>query len=234
MARKVKPEAVAAKRREILDAAQRLMFQKGYEQMSLWDEAIWPAVLGFTALAMLVTGLATGIIPALHAAQGELGSTLREGDRNVGAGRGPARVRGLLVAVEVSASLALLIGAGLLVRSFGAVLGTNRGFQTEDRVVAEVALPNAYTPTQVDQFLATMAARLESHPGITSVGAVSMLPLRGVGTGMGFAASDKPDPPSDQVPWAGWRVITAGYFRTLGVPLLRGRDFTPADQLAKP
>ncbi|HJR35191.1 MAG TPA: ABC transporter permease [Gemmatimonadales bacterium] len=193
-----------------------------------------PAVLGFTALAMVITGLATGIIPAIHAAQGELGSTLREGDRNVGTGRGLARVRGLLVAVEVSASLALLIGAGLLVRSFGAVLGTNRGFQTEDRVVAEVALPDASTPAQVDQFLATLTARLEGHPGITSVAAVSMRPLRGVGTGMGFAASDKPDPPSDQVPWAGWRMITAGYFRTLGVPLLRGRDFTPADQIAKP
>jgi len=194
-----------------------------------------PAVMGFTALAMLVTGLLTGIIPAIHVAQGALGSTLREGDRNVGgAGRGLGRVRGLLVAVEVSASLALLIGAGLLLRSFGAVLGTNRGFQTADRVLAEVALPNAYTPPQVDQFLATISARLEGHPGITSVAAVSMRPLRGVGTGMGFAASDKPDPPSDQVPWAGWRIITAGYFRTLGVPLLRGRDFTPADQLAKP
>ena len=191
-------------------------------------------VLGFTALATVMTGLVTGIIPALHAAQHTPGSALRAGDRSVGTGTGRGRVRGLLVAVEVAASLALLIGAGLLLRSFGQVLGSTRGFQTEDRAIAEIALSRSYNPARADQFLAELTSKLESRPGISSVAAVSMQPLRGIGTGMGFAASDKPAPSADEVPWASWRLITAGYFKTLGVPLLQGRDFTPADQLAKP
>ena len=200
----------------------------------LADVNVSPMVLGFAVLATVVTGLLTGIIPALHAGHGQLGSALREGERNTGAGGRLGRVRGVLVAVEVSASLALLIGAGLLLRSFGQVLGTNRGFQTADRTLAEVALPNGYTPDQVGHFLTTITQRLEGHPGVTSVAAVSMRPLRGVGTGMGFGAADKPEPSAAEVPWASWRIVTSGYFRTLGVPLLRGRDFTTADVIARP
>jgi predicted permease len=200
----------------------------------LGEVALNPAVLGFTALAAVVTGLLTGILPALHVAPGDLGAALREGERKVGPGRGVGRLRALLVGVEVAASLALLIGAGLLLRSFGAVMGTSRGFETENRTLAEIAIPGSYKPEQVGQILSAVTTRLQAIPGVTAAAAVSMRPLRGVGTGMGFAAADKPAPPSDAVPWASWRVITAGYFEALGVPLLRGRDFNPGDIVAKP
>ena len=191
-------------------------------------------VLGFTALATLMTGLLTGILPAIQAARGNLAGTLREGERNQGGGRFMGRVRSLLVAIEVAASLALLVGAGLLLRSFGEVLTVSRGFETEHRILAEVALPESYDADRVGRFIADFTARVGGVPGVISVAAVSMRPLRGVGTGMGFAAADKPAPAADAVPWASWRLVTKGYFRTLGVPIVRGRDFTEQDILSKP
>ncbi len=191
-------------------------------------------LLGFTAAAAGVTGLLTGILPALHATHGDLAGTLRDGERSQGPGRLMGRARGLLVAVEVAASLALLIGAGLLLRSFGQLLRVDRGFETENRILAEISLPESYTRARATQFIQHFSQRLSGNPGIVSVAAVSMRPLRGVGTGMAIAAADKPVPAADAVPWAGWRVITAGYFRTLGVPIERGRDFTEQDLLAEP
>jgi putative ABC transport system permease protein len=200
----------------------------------LGDVSLDLGVLGFTALATVLTGLLTGLLPAIQATRGDLAGTLREGERDQGGGRFMSRLRGLLVAIEVAASLALLIGAGLLLRSFGQVLGVNRGFETENRVLAEVALPRSYEGPQVTQFIGQFTARLTSQPGVTSVAAVSMRPLRGVGTGMGFAAADKPAASTTEVPWASWRIITAGYFRTLGIPIVRGRDFTEQDMIAEP
>lgn len=191
-------------------------------------------VLGFTALAAAVTGLLAGILPALHAGQGDLAGTLRDSERSQGPGRLMGRARGLLVAVEVAASLALLIGAGLLLRSFGQLLGVNRGFETENRTLAGVSLPESYTNERADQFIRHFTQRVSGTPGVISSAAVSMRPLQGVGTGMGIFAADKQAPAPDAVPWASWRIITAGYFRTLGVPIARGRDFTEHDVIAEP
>jgi putative ABC transport system permease protein len=200
----------------------------------LADVAINGWVLGFTAVATVITALLAGILPALHAGQRNLAGALREGDRNVGGGRFLGRLRAGLVALEVAASLALLIGAGLLLRSFREVLAQDRGFVSEGRVLAEVALPESYTPERTGQFLAALRARLLASPGITTMAVVSRRPLTGVGTGMGFAAADKPEPDSKEVPWAAWRIITKDYFRALGVPLITGRDFAEQDLIAKP
>jgi len=191
-------------------------------------------VLGFTALTTVVTALLAGIVPALHAGQRDLAGALREGDRNVGGGRFLGRLRAVLVTTEVAASLALLIGAGLLLRSFQQVMAQERGFVSEDRVLAEVAVPPSYNEARSDQFLAALRQRLGASPEVTTVAVVSRRPLTGVGTGMGFAAADKPAPDSKEVPWAGWRIITRDYFRALGVPLVAGRDFTESDMISKP
>jgi putative ABC transport system permease protein len=189
-------------------------------------------VLGFTAGLTLLTAFLAGIVPAWHVGHGHLATTLREGERNVGGGRFMGRLRAALVAVEVAASLALLIGAGLLLRSFQAVLGQDRGFEAEGRVFAEVALPSSYDGDRATVFIGQLTERLRATGDVAAVAAVSLRPLSGVGPGMGFAAADKPEP--EEVPWASWRIITRDYFKTLGVPLVTGRDFTEQDQIAKP
>ena len=146
-------------------------------------------------------------------------------------------MRGALVSVEVALSLVLLVGAGLLVRSFGAILDVDRGFRTENRVLFNVTFPNPQNDADVQRLSALrtqLQARLEALPQVKDAAAVSIGLLRGTGTGMGFAAQDKPSPPNDAVPWAGWRMITPGYFKTLGVPIVAGRDFNAQDVIARP
>jgi putative ABC transport system permease protein len=191
-------------------------------------------VLGFTALATVATALISGIFPAVLGSGHELAGTLREGDRNVGPGRFMGRLRGGLVALEVAASLALLIGAGLLLRSFQAVMGRDRGFATENRVMTQVSLPGSYNAERTTVFLRELTEKLKAHREITAVAGVSIRPFAGVGTGMGFGAADKPEAGGKEIPWAGWRLITKDYFKTLGVPLLSGRDFNEQDIIAKP
>jgi predicted permease len=191
-------------------------------------------VLGFTVVVTLVTGVLTGISPAVQAAQGELASVLRDGERTAGSGRGMGRLRGTLVAVEVAASLALLVGAGLLLRSFAQVMSVDRGFETNGRVLAEVALPGSYDGPRSTQFIEAFIARVGQLPDVVTVAAASQRPLVGVGVGMGFVAADRPEPNERDIPWASWRIVTADYFKALGVRLQRGRDFTPADLLGKP
>lgn len=192
-------------------------------------------VLAFTTVAALVTGTITGLIPALRAPYRDVISSLREGERSVAGNRRQGRVRGVLVGVEIALSLVLLVGAGLLLRSFEQVLGADRGFETEGRTFFEVPLPASYAEDdRVIQFITRMIERIESMPQVSSAAAINVRPMRGVNVGMGFAASDKPPPTGDAVPWASWRTITPDYFRTMGVSLVAGRDFTETDRIAGP
>ena len=200
----------------------------------LEETGINPAVLGFTALATVITSLLAGLAPALQAGRDNLVDTLRSGERGVTGHHFLGRLRGLLVAVEVAASLALLIGAGLLLRSFSLVLTSERGFETGNRVLAEVAFPRSYDGDRVSQAIEHVRLRLESEPGVTTVAALSHRPLRGTAVGMGYGAADKAPPADNAVPWAGWRVISGGYLKAMGIPLVRGRDFTSQDVIAKP
>lgn len=200
----------------------------------LADVAIDGSVLAFTVAVALVTGLLAGLVPALRTPYRDVVAALREGDRSAMGSRRLGRLRSILVATEIAMSLVLLVGAGLLLRSFAQVLGADRGFETENRLFFEVALPASYTAdgdnaVRATQFRSDFLSRITSLNPVNSAAAINMEPLGGVGVGMGFAAGDRPPPPDQAVPWASWRLSTRDYFRTMGVPLLAGRDFTEHD-----
>jgi len=192
-----------------------------------------PWVLAFALVSAVVTGVLSGLAPALHAPYKNLVSSLREGDRTQTGSRAQRRLRAMLVTAEVALSLMLLIGAGLLVRSFHRMLQVDRGFQTENRLLVAVNIPRAYME-RADDLKARFLARLESAPAVISAASVNSRPITGWDPGMGIVASERPNGSNGSFPWAGWRIVSGDYFRTIGIPLLKGRTFTEHDVLGKP
>lgn len=122
-------------------------------------------------------------------------------------------------------------------RSFGRVLGVDRGFVSEHRVMVDIGLPATSSDAEsarVGQLLVNFLARVRSIPQVTSAAVVHVRPLQGAATGMGFGAADRPDATGKEIPWAGWRIVSNDYLKTLGVPLLAGRDFTEQDRIGVP
>jgi putative ABC transport system permease protein len=185
-------------------------------------------VLAFTLGAGVLTGVVTGLVPALQSSRGDAASTLRAGSQSIAGNRSQQRLRSGLVAVEIALSLILLVGSGLLIRSFGELLGAEKGFETENRLVATVNVPDTYGPEEQVDFNRSLLERVSALPPVINAAAVHIRPLAGGSTGLGFVRPDQPEPEGG-TPWASWRLITPGYFETLGVPILRGRDFTPED-----
>ena len=192
-------------------------------------------VVFFTLVTAVVTGLAFGVLPALQATGGALMGTLREGGRGAGAGRNTNRVRSGLVVAEMALAVMLLMGAGLLIRSFIEMTRVNPGFQPERAMSLRVVLQGeryaAATPRRMA--LDQLTTRLRALPGVTAVGAASTLPLNGRGSLVDFALGDAPPPPNVNAE-IGMISITPEYLATIGTPLLRGRNFTPADDSLAP
>jgi len=185
-----------------------------------------PWVLGFAALIALATGILSGLLPALRAPVTAISPVLRDSDRQA-AGRGQGRLRSALVASEVALSFLLLVGAGLLIRSFGQLLTVNRGFQTENRLMFTVNLPGPYFEKGMSKyFVDRLSERLQSSPQVIAVGAVNQRPVEGGDPGMGIDAPTERRAP----PWAGWRVVSPGYFQAVGLALIRGRLFDENDK----
>jgi predicted permease len=207
--------------------------------MSRLDEvAINGWILAFTTAVAVLTGVLTGLMPALHASRSDLAPSLREGERGVAGTPRQRRLRAVLVGAEVALTLALLVGAGLLLRSFSALLRVDRGFQTESRILVEVNLPQTGgTPEErgkrAEQFVQDFESRVRALPQVQAVASVSGRPFSPGSTGMGIVAAERPDV-SREIPWASWRLITKDYFKAMGVPLLKGRTFDERDLIAKP
>ena len=197
----------------------------------LAEAGLNPWVLGASVLIALLTGLLSGIAPALQTPASGTANAMRDADHQTGS-REQGRLRALLVTAEVAISFLLLVGAGLLIRSFSELMNVNRGFQTENRLIFSVSMPQSYSQNGTGkQFLDRFFQRLSSVPQVMAAGAVSSRPVEGADTGMGIIAvpaskSGHPGPP----PWAGWRIVSPGYFQALGLPLLRGRAFGEQDK----
>jgi putative ABC transport system permease protein len=181
-----------------------------------------PEVLGFSAAVSVLSGILFGLAPAFHASGKNLSGWLKEGERGSTGGRG--RTRSALVVTEVGLSLVLLIGAGLIAKSFVRLMRVDPGFDPDRLLVFTVGLPPTSSPAQQDAFYQQVQDRIQAVPGVRSAGAVSRLPLSDGNSDRSFMV-----PGSEQNYNADIRVSTPAYFHTMKIPLLKGRNFTPQD-----
>ncbi|HTQ84804.1 MAG TPA: ABC transporter permease [Candidatus Solibacter sp.] len=191
-----------------------------------------PWVLGFTFGIAVLTGIGFGLAPVLSIARQDLQDILREGGRTVGGGY---RMRGALVAVEVSLALVLLIGAGLLLGSFERLEAVAPGFRAEHALTFDVNLPRARygDPVRQAAFYHDLRERLLALPGVEAAAAVTPLPLGGDDMGFIFEVENSP-PEAGREPSAEYYQVTPGYFQTMGIPMVAGREFTDRDAIGAP
>lgn len=192
-------------------------------------------VIGFTLAVTLGSGLVFGLIPALTTSRVNLHEPLRGTGRSTATAH-RARFRDALVVVEVALALVLLLGAGLLLRSFGELEKVNPGFQPSNLLEARISLPGNRYPESARQveFFGQLEERLAGLPGVEEVGAISFLPLSGDRSASGFVVEGRPAPAAGQEPVGDMRAVTPGYFNTMGIPVLRGRNLSRADQASAP
>ncbi|MBA3805404.1 MAG: ABC transporter permease, partial [Acidobacteria bacterium] len=189
-------------------------------------------VFGFTTLLTLLTGLAFGLAPALQFSKPDLNETLKESGRSSTGGRARQRLRALLVVSEIAISLLLLIGAGLLVKSFVRLQNVSPGFDPHNVLAMNVFLPGAkYTEDdQARAFFDQAEERIRSLPGVESVGMVSNLPVSGNFDTVSFYIEGRPVPARKDVPDLERYTINENYFRAMGIPLKSGRPFAVEDR----
>lgn len=185
-------------------------------------------VLLFALLISLLTALAFGLLPALKTSRSDLVRALKDG-RKGGAGVAHRRWLNALVISEIALAMVLLIGAGLLLRSFHALSQSDPGFRTEGVLTVGVPLPDSSYPDQVRQlqFFERAFASLNSVPGVQSSAAIFGLPILGFATAT-FTTQGNPVP-AGQEPVADFRTISPDYFRVMGMPLRQGREFSTHD-----
>ena len=189
------------------------------------------SVLGFALLATLITGVLFGSAPAFQTSHVQLSDTLKEGGRESAGGRRGHHVRDLLVISEVTLSVLMLIGAGVVIRSFLKVTSENLGYDPKNLLTAEVRLP-AYRynkSSQFGDFFKRLSEQISSLPGVESAGMINFLALTGWTSHFEFDIEGRPPQPKSDEFTAETRVIDANYLRTMRIPLLSGRAFTPAD-----
>jgi putative ABC transport system permease protein len=193
------------------------------------------AVVAFTFAIALATSLAFGVLPALQFSGQRLPSALRESTRG-GASGGGQKMRAALVVTEMALAVVLLIGAGLLIRSFIQLTRVNPGFRAEQALSFRVTLQGEKYkqdgPTRIR--VAEFEERLRALQGVTAVAATSVLPLSGRGAMLGFAVEGAPPPPPNVNPEIAVASTTPEYFRAIGAPIRRGRQFTAQDHTDAP
>jgi putative ABC transport system permease protein len=186
--------------------------------------------LGVAALVAIVTGLVFGVLPALHAGNPELSTTLRAGGRGANGRPSGNRTKRAIVVAELALAVVLLSGAGLLLRSFGHLLGVDPGFKPDNVLTMKVVLPLAnYDSTRTRAFVQAVEARARALPGVQSVALGSNVPLDNGSYNFSFGIRGRTFArPSDE-PAAEVRQVTTEFFRTMGIPIVHGRGFDAND-----
>ncbi len=194
-------------------------------------------VLLFVVVVSLATGIGFGLVPALRASQTDLREDLSESAGRSGTARGQHRTLSALIVAEIALSLVLLIGAGLLVRGFLAVIATDPGLRPDRVLTFHVAAPSgplADTARYI-QFYGPALERVRALPGVRGAATTTLLPIQGYGWNGNFEIVGRPketDP--SRMPFAEFRMISSNYFNVLGIPLSKGREFTDQDAAGAP
>lgn len=192
-------------------------------------------VLVFAVAISLLTGMLTGIVPAMQVAGGDLSSTLRDEGRGLSASRTRGRLRSLLVVGQVALSLLLLIGAGLLVRSFARLLRVDPGFEARNVLTMGISLPTEKyaKPEQQTAFFEEALRRVAALPGVRDAAISATLPLS-IKRITPMLAEGQPEVPLSQRPFLDVEAVSPEWFRTMRVPLVAGRAFAGADDAKAP
>jgi len=190
-------------------------------------------VLLFTAGIALLTSLIFGLVPALRASSPNLTEFMKEG-RGTTASGSHQRLRGALVVMETAGGLVLLVVAGLLLRSFHRLLSVDPGLNPRNVLTLTFDLPETkYNDQQQMDFYTQLLSKVRTLPGVTSAGAVTPLPLSGNNAMITFQIEGHPVPKSEE-PSADIEITSPGFFNTLNIPMLRGRDFSERDDTKAP
>jgi putative ABC transport system permease protein len=190
-------------------------------------------VLGFTLVVSLLTGIIFGLAPALEASKLNLNETLNEaGKSGMGSPRS-RRLRNSLVVAEIALALVLLVGAGLMIKSFARLQAVDPGFDPGNLLTMRVLLPAAKykDESQSVAFFRQAVQRIGALPGVSSVGTISFLPFASLGAATDFRIEGQPAPAPGNEPDADVRVTDENYFRTMNIPLLSGRTFTEKEAI---
>jgi putative ABC transport system permease protein len=196
----------------------------------LADASLDLSTLVFTAVIAIATGAVFALIPAVQGSRGVSAESLKGGGHGSTTGGRKLRLRRALVTGEVALSLLLLVGAGLLIKSFMRLQQVDGGFDPDGVLTMQIALPSArYTqPEQIRNFYRELMNRVAVVPGVSEAGAVSVLPLSGAGSS-GTVTLDNPAVDSEPAPEADQRIATPGYFEAMGIGVVRGRTFEATD-----
>jgi len=191
-------------------------------------------VLGFTLVVSMATGIVFGLVPALHSSRTQLTETLKEGGRGSTEG-GRSRIRNILVVGELAIAVVLLVCAGLLIQSLWRLRQVSPGFDPQNVLTFVVGIPEVKYPTgaKQTQFYSDLVKRVEVLPGVTSASAVIPLPLSGDRFGISFEIEGRPVAKGDE-PSADFFAVKPNYFKTMGIQLVQGRDFTERDDKKGP
>jgi predicted permease len=194
------------------------------------------AVLGFSLAVSIVSGVIFGLFPALQVSRGDLNEPLKESGRSATLAASGTRLRGVLVIAEVAISVVLLIGAGLLVRSFARLQAFDPGLNPHRLLTMTVSLAGhaEYVGARREAIYRQILDEVKALPGVQSASMINHLPIGGDMFGEGLAIEGLPLPPPGQEPDGIYRVARPGYFATMGIPLLAGRDFTDHDNEKAP
>jgi putative ABC transport system permease protein len=193
-------------------------------------------VLIFTAVISLLTGIIAGTLPALRLTRADVNQALKQGLGRTDADSSGHRTRSILVVAEVALSLVLLIGAGLMIRSFHQLHGVNPGFDSHGVLTMTASVARAKFPSPVQQisFFERVLQRVRALPGVESAGVIDDIPLSGAGSHQPIAIEGRPIVAMSEQPEVDVRLISAGYMSVLRIPILRGRDFEDTDIAGRP